>query len=325
MGYYHDQIGTDCCPDLCFYGIDALPIERFDSQVLFDPFKEQFDLPATLVIVGDLAGITMGYVGQQNNVLIILLVNQTHTSQRLRVMMLALIPCQADQLITLQATRGVDWCGGFSIEPEILPGSDDKATALPVQVIQPFEIQITSIHDVDTACQNRDHIQNLYIMGLAIGNMDKSGDRALQIHHRVKFDGGLLLSKLRPWKQRQTQINGRGIQDFNRFGHLIFAIQVLSLGDQYHGQILIDLPRPIGIGIGESTQGYIGFDTHVVTPGSESTQCGGQVPKTISKGKLPKAHTKQLIPAGEFLCTVITFVMINNFSKFVFRNNIHKL
>ena len=88
MAYYHDQIGTNGSPYLSFDGIDALPIERFDSQVLFDPFEEQFDLPTTLVIIGDLAGITMGYVGQQNNVLIILLVNQTHTSQRFRVIML---------------------------------------------------------------------------------------------------------------------------------------------------------------------------------------------------------------------------------------------
>ena len=172
---YHDQIGTDGGPYLCFDGIDALSIERFDSQVLFDPFEEQFDLPATLVIASDLAGITMGYVGQQNNVLIILLVNQTHTSQRLRVMMLGLLPCQADHLITLQAARGVDGCGGFSIELQILPSPDDKATALTVQVIQPLEIQISPIHNVDTACQNRDHIQDVYIMGLAIGNMDESG------------------------------------------------------------------------------------------------------------------------------------------------------
>ena len=192
MENYHDQIGANGSPYLCFYSIDTLPIECFDSQVLFDPFEEQFDLPATLVIVGDLAGITMGYVGQQNNVLIILLVNQTHTSQRLRVIMLGLISsCQADYLITLQAADGVDRCGGFSIEPQILFGSGDKAAALPVQVIQPFEIHVSPIHDVDTACQNRDHIQNVHIVGLAIENMDKSGVRALQIHHRMKFDGCL--------------------------------------------------------------------------------------------------------------------------------------
>lgn len=325
MANYHDQIGANGCPYLCFYGIDTLPIERFDSQVLFNPFKEQLDLPAAFVIVGDLAGITMGYVAQQNDVLIIFLVNQTNTSQRLRVMMLGLIPCQADHLITLQAARGVDGCGGFSIEPQILLGSDDKATALTVQVIQAFEIQVSPIHNVDTACQNRDHIQNVHIMGLAIGNMDKSGDRALQIHHRVKFDGGLFLSKFGPWKQRKAQINGRGIQDFNRFGHLILAIQMLSLVDQYHSQILIDLPGPMSIGIGEGAKGYMGFDTHMVASRSESTQGGGQVPQTVPKGELSKAHTQKLIAAGECLCSVITFVVIHYFTKFVFGNNIHKL
>ena len=51
MANYHDQIGTNGSPNLCFYGIDSLPIERFDSQVLFDTFEKQFPEasgPATL-------------------------------------------------------------------------------------------------------------------------------------------------------------------------------------------------------------------------------------------------------------------------------------
>lgn len=115
----------------------------------------------------------MIYFGQHHNIRIVLFVNQTDTSQRLRVTMLSLLVCQPDDLVALQASRGVDGCGGFSIELQILSGPDDKPTALSVQVIQPLEIQISPIHNLDTSCQNRNYIQDVHIMGLAIGNMDK--------------------------------------------------------------------------------------------------------------------------------------------------------
>jgi hypothetical protein len=73
MANYYDQICTDRSPDLCFDSIDALPIERFYSQVLFDPFKEQLDLPAAFVIVGNLAGITIWLCWSTNNILIVFL------------------------------------------------------------------------------------------------------------------------------------------------------------------------------------------------------------------------------------------------------------
>ena len=33
-------------PDLSFHGILGISVEGLDSQVLFDPFEEQFNLPA---------------------------------------------------------------------------------------------------------------------------------------------------------------------------------------------------------------------------------------------------------------------------------------
>jgi len=325
MANYHDQIGTDSGPYLCFDSIDALPVERFDSQVLFDPFEEQLYLPAAFVIVGNLLGIAFGYIGQQNYILIVLLVNQANTSQGFRVTMLGLIACQPDDLITLQPGREVDRRGGFSIILQILSGPDDKATALAVQVMQPLEVQVSPIHNVDASCENRDHIQDIYIVHFAIGNMDKSGDSALQVHHCVKFNGGFVFPELCPLEQRQAQVDGRGVQDSNRFGHVIFAIQFLCMSDQYHSQFLIYFPWSRSIGIRECTQWHALFDAHVITTSSECVKGRGQIPKAVTKGELPKAHTQELIPAFELPYTVISFVVVNDFSKFVFGNNIHKL
>jgi len=87
---------------------------------------------------------------------------------------------------------------------------------------------------------------------------------------------------------------------------------------QHHSQILINIPRTIGVGIGECTQWHVCFDTHMIAARTQSIEGRSQIPQTMTKGELTEAHAKQLIPACEFLCTVICFVLSNYFAKFVF-------
>jgi hypothetical protein len=47
------HIHRDSNPDLSFHCILRSPIEGFDPQVLLDPAKKQFDLPAAFVQLGD--------------------------------------------------------------------------------------------------------------------------------------------------------------------------------------------------------------------------------------------------------------------------------
>jgi hypothetical protein len=48
-----EQINRDGGPDLSFDGIFGGAVERFNSEMLFDPTEEQFDLPTTPIHVGD--------------------------------------------------------------------------------------------------------------------------------------------------------------------------------------------------------------------------------------------------------------------------------
>jgi len=102
-------------------------------------------------------------------------------------------------------------------------------------------------------------------------------------------------------------------------------VLIVFMVDQYHSQIMINLPRSVCIGIGQSAEWHVGFDSHMITTRAERIEGGSQIPEAIAKSELSEAHTKELIPAREFLCTVISFVLLNYFSKFIFGNNIHKL
>ena len=45
----HQQINRNRDPDLGPHGVLARAVERFDAKMLFDPFEEQFDLPAAVI------------------------------------------------------------------------------------------------------------------------------------------------------------------------------------------------------------------------------------------------------------------------------------
>jgi len=263
MDDYQDHISTNSRPDLGFDGIDALSVKRLDSQVLFDPFYKQFNLPAAFIILGDLLGITVHNVGQQDYVIMIFRINQPNTPQGMRVTLFGLGACQSDKLVALQTGRGINRCGRFSVKLQILLGSDHKTTTIGVQMIQALVIQVGTIHNIDAAGNDGNHIQDLHIVGPAVRNVNKCRYSPLQIHKGVNLNGHLMLAELSPWDQRQTQVNGRRIQRFYRPGELILAIKLLTMSDQYHGLILIDLPGPIGISKRQGAQGHIGFDAHI--------------------------------------------------------------
>src|SRR5664279_3786098 len=45
----HQHVDADGNPYLCLDRVVRGPEERLDAKVLFDPFEEQFDLPATAI------------------------------------------------------------------------------------------------------------------------------------------------------------------------------------------------------------------------------------------------------------------------------------
>ena len=95
MGFltnYNDQIAADSRPDLGLDRIDALPIEGFDPQILLDPFEEQFNLPSAFVIAGNLSGIALTYIRQQDNILLVFLVNKMNATKIIRIALLGFWP-----------------------------------------------------------------------------------------------------------------------------------------------------------------------------------------------------------------------------------------
>jgi hypothetical protein len=51
-----------------------------------------------------------------------------------------------------------------------------------MEPVEALKVYVSTIYNIDASRLNRDQIEGIYIMGTSVGNMNKSGDRSLQIH-----------------------------------------------------------------------------------------------------------------------------------------------
>ena len=77
------QIRADRRPDLAADGILGTTVKIPDAQVLFDPFEEQFDLPAPSVKIANHLGLQLEVIGQEYQGAFALRVAEVNPSQRL--------------------------------------------------------------------------------------------------------------------------------------------------------------------------------------------------------------------------------------------------
>lgn len=109
--------------------------------------------------------------------------------------------------------------------------------------------------------------------------------------------------ELCPREQRQTQINGGGIQDKNLFcfsqSNLIMALQVAGMLYENQRQILIHLPWSVAIGIGKCAQLDLMAQTHVIAFAIKGIQCRCNVAKAITESELTETHADELFPTGK--------------------------
>ena len=107
----------------------------------------------------------------------------------------------------MQTGRFVDW---MRIDPPVLKvgfGVRDKESLGQRRGVESGEIDITPIHDVETASLENDLIEDIDIVELAVRDMNESRDVAPQTEERMEFDRPFALAKTRPGKERQAQVD----------------------------------------------------------------------------------------------------------------------
>src|SRR4030095_3516512 len=196
-----------------------------------------------------------------------------------------------------------------SAELKILLGSNDKESQALHQDVEPGEVEIATIHDVERSGLGNQDVEDVHIVHLAVGNMNERRNAAAHIQERVQFDGAFGAAKVSPGKQRQAQVDGGGIERIDRLfqfhSELVLTIQLPRLGDQHLSEVGKDAPVAGFAGVGPGAARHVSAKPHMVELARHGSQTGFDVPQTFPKRQLSKRHDEELIETGEALNLVI--------------------
>ena len=147
LHYCHEAISDYGAIDLDTDGILGGPPELLDTQMLFDPFEEQFHAPAVTVQFGDCLSRGREIVGQEYVSGTVLWVYADHFTEFFGVILCAFINREVADSIG-NHVHGQPPFPGLGLESDIGFGPDDKERAYTVDGVQIAEIVVASVEDV---------------------------------------------------------------------------------------------------------------------------------------------------------------------------------
>src|ERR1700694_3604950 len=132
----------------------------------------------------------------------------------------------------------------------------DEKVALLMDRKKSSEIDIAAIHDIDGAGLRNDQIQRQGIAHFAVRNVNETGDWATQIKERVHLYPSFGRAKIRPRKERQTQIDCRAVERIYSVrqvkANVVLQIKFACTFDQDSGKIRPYTPITALVGISQS-------------------------------------------------------------------------
>ena len=297
------EIRADCDPYLRLHGVFAQPEERLHAKVLLDPFEEELDLPASLVNFRDYQGIDLEVVGDEDQELSRFRVPEAYPPQVVREELPCLRPVEADGLVGSQAGGLVHCAGIADVVAHVGLGPGDKEGPGRMDGGQTKEIFVSTIQYVEGSGLENDPIQGVDVVDLSLGDRDEHGDGAAQVDHRVELYRGLSPAKASPWKEIHAQVYRGGVDGVDDLVHIqyvsICSIQIAGLSDENLGELEVDPPASMFVGVGEVRARHRPADPHSVKQAGLGSKAGLDVAKALPEGKLGESHAKELVPRGE--------------------------
>src|SRR5690606_33908996 len=158
---------------------------------------------------------------------------------------------------------------------------------------------------------------------------NKGGNGSTQVQQRVQLHRSLGRAKVGPWEQRQAQVDCRGVQRVDgvvqfqaqRVGGIKFASSV----DQPLGEVGVDPPIALLVGIGQSSSSDALAQSHVIKLCGLCRQAAFYVSQTLSIRKLRERHHAELLGAGKGAYPAIAAIPLNDSIEGAPRQKVHDL
>ena len=140
-------------------------------------------------------------------------------------------------------------------------------------------------------------------MHLAVRDVNELRNVAAQIEQRMQFHRRLGFAKACPGKQRQRQVDCRGIERIGRIVQLhtkaVPGVELARHTNQTQCKVLVDMPVAFLVGIGERTARNAPANTQVVELVRVRAQACFDIAQTLAKRKLRERHSQKLIEVRE--------------------------
>ena len=120
------NINSEGDPDLSAYGVGTVSVEVFDSQVLLNPAKEEFDLPAQLVELGNIYRRQGEMIGKEMVMGISVDIKVVDQTQWPWEVITSSASAQLAEVIAAQSARVIDRQGAMPSKSKVVFGSSDE-------------------------------------------------------------------------------------------------------------------------------------------------------------------------------------------------------
>ncbi len=182
---------------MCFDCVFGCAVELFDSQVLFDPFEEKFDLPAAAVKLCDGQRRQVEVVGQEHQILVVFGIIKLDAAQVLWVSKTGFDRSQCDGLIAAQSGGFVHGTRVDTAAQQIGFATNDEERLCLVQLVPTSKIGEAAIHDVKAAGFGYEDVEYVDLVHLAVADVNDGRDIAAQ---SMGLFGGYFLWKSK-WRR----------------------------------------------------------------------------------------------------------------------------
>ena len=326
----NQHVSRHGAPDLRLDGVLAIAQELLDSQVLLDPFEEQFDLPAFLVECCDGQRRQDKVVGQEDERFAALDIFESNAPQVLGVMLRGVKPVEQDCLIAINAARLIDLCRIDSASIHIGFGARDEESARLMQSIETGEIQVAAIHYIERTSFDRHEVQHVDFVHLAVADVDKRWDCATQVQQGVQLDRTLGLAKRRPIEQAQTQIDRGCVQRIDgvleiESDQVRVAVELARATNQQRGDVRPNAPIARFVDIGQRRAMNAVSQSHRIEFVRVGTKCYLDIAHTLAPRQLGKRNHAKLLRAGHSANAGVATVAIDDATKARPRHEPHNL
>ena len=180
-GDRHGEISAKRSPQLEPDGVGCRTIKYPDPQAVLEPAKEQFDLPAVMIQLGDDSGVARPLIGPKSQTAGVLKIVEADAAQKSGPVLGGFSAVESDGLVGAQVGGAVNPAGSGDIVTHIGTISDDKEGPGLGDASQATKVDVAAVHDVKGTGLDGQLIEPADIAESRGSDVEKCGDRAAQI------------------------------------------------------------------------------------------------------------------------------------------------